>query len=187
PERPDGQDLRLPPPGHVGEATQDVGRGRPVRGPSDVLEEVGVRDKLGLDAPPMNLELAGQTRALRVGGGAQPAERNRLGDRPTEPGRDREDHHDPAGEETSALHERFSASPMLMCSWSAPPWAGRTSQVLSWNRGARPGSRASADMKFAISTSGAPPGTTDVVASIESTRSRALGTPGAVPAGGGWG
>ncbi len=73
-ERTDRHDLRLPTPGHVGEATQDVGRGRPVRGPSDVLEEVGVRDQLGLDAPPMNLELARQTRALRVGGGAQPPE-----------------------------------------------------------------------------------------------------------------
>src|SRR5437762_11803766 len=116
----------------------------------------------------MNLELARQTRALRVGGGAQPAERNRLGDRPTEPSRDREDPHDPAGKETAAPHERFSASPMLMCRWSAPPSAGRTSQVGSWNRGARTRSRASAGRKFALAPRRAPPGTTDVVASLDS-------------------
>src|SRR5437867_1740328 len=172
-ERGDRQDFRLAAPGQIGEAPQHIRRRRPVRAPADVPEQIGFRHELGLDVLAARLELTRQAGPLGARSGARPAERNRLGDRPAECGQDHESRHDPAAAERSALHERFSASAMLISSCPSPPWAraGRTSQVLSWNRGATAGSRASAAMKFAISTSRELAGSMVVLTSIWSVRS----------------
>src|SRR5207244_4408427 len=165
-ERGDRQNFRLA-AGQVGEATQHVHRRRPVRAPADFLEEIGVRHKLGLDLLAARFELVRQASAEGVRRGTQPPEGDRVEDRPAERGQDHRGHGDPADGEAAAPHGRFSTSAMLMLSCSAF-WSreGRTSHVLSWNRGATAGSWASAAMKFAISTSRELPGTTVVLTSI---------------------